>query len=142
MDKLGLDIKQIVAQLINFILFFLIFKKFIARPFARFLDEEKAKAKETETALARIRLEEEQLAVRRNQLNEEMKTEFDKAMKEAKKEADILKKELIIEAKKEAEEIKNKGKNAATVVETARKTGPAISRAPSVAARFQDFPIS
>lgn len=111
MDQLGIDIRQIIAQVINFVLFFVIFKRFIAVPFSKFIDEEKEKAKETDAALARVKMDEEHLITKQVQLKEEIKRELEKAMKEAKKEAAALKNELIAEAKNDAEEIKKKGKS-------------------------------
>ena len=46
MENLGIDLKLMIAQSINFLLFFFIVKKFIAKPFTNFLEEEKNKEKE------------------------------------------------------------------------------------------------
>jgi F0F1-type ATP synthase membrane subunit b/b' len=37
MDKFGLDIKLLIAQVTNFAIFFFVFKKFMAKPFAQFV---------------------------------------------------------------------------------------------------------
>jgi F0F1-type ATP synthase membrane subunit b/b' len=42
MENLGIDGKLLSAQLINFILFFIIYKKYIAKPFMAFLKKEKS----------------------------------------------------------------------------------------------------
>ena len=81
MGQLGLDIKQIVAQVLNFILFFLIFKKFIASPFANFLNQEQRKEKEAQDILTKLKQDEESLLQKQVRLKQEMKKEMDKALK-------------------------------------------------------------
>ncbi|MBI4226161.1 ATP synthase F0 subunit B [Candidatus Roizmanbacteria bacterium] len=110
MEQLGIDFKQLVAQLINFVLFFLIFKKFIAAPFSHFLEEERRKEKEAEETLAKLKKDEEGLSEKQTKMKQEMKIEVDRILREAKKEAEEIKQELITKAKKEAEEIKSRGK--------------------------------
>jgi len=110
MDQLGIDIRQLVAQLINFVLFFIIFKKFIATPFQSFLNEERRKEKERQDILEKLKKDEENAAADKIRMKEVAKKEFEKVLQEAKKEADEIKNELIIEAKKEADEIKIRAK--------------------------------
>src|SRR3989338_2584146 len=110
MDQLGIDIKQLVAQLINFVLFFLIFKKFIATPFQNFLNDERRKENERQNILEKLKKDEAGAAEERIRMKEITKKEFEKVLLEAKKEAEKIKNELIIEAKKEAEEIKIRAK--------------------------------
>jgi len=43
MEKLGVDIKLLIAQITNFILFFIVFKKLVSKPFKNFLDDERKK---------------------------------------------------------------------------------------------------
>ena len=45
MDKLGIDVKLLIAQLVNFGLFFFIFQKFIAKPFLGLIKSEEKKEK-------------------------------------------------------------------------------------------------
>lgn len=110
MDQLGIDIKQIVAQSINFILFFLIFRKFVATPFGRFLREEQRKEKEREEILAKLKIDEEAFTQKQVKMRQEMRKEVEKVLKEAKKQGEQIKNQLIAEARKEAEEIKKRGK--------------------------------
>ncbi|OGK23346.1 ATP synthase F0 subunit B [Candidatus Roizmanbacteria bacterium RIFCSPHIGHO2_02_FULL_38_11] len=110
MEQLGIDLRQIAAQLINFVLFFLIFKKFIATPFLHFLNEGRKKEKEAEDILAKLKSDEENLSQKQAKMKEEMKKEMERVLKEAKKEAEAIKNELITDAKKEAEGIKDRAK--------------------------------
>lgn len=83
MEALGVDFKLLLAQIINFFLFFLIFKKFITRPFGQFLKEEKEKEKEKERLMSEIKEKEQKLA----QLEKEILVRAQKAAQEIIKEA-------------------------------------------------------
>lgn len=108
MEQLGIDFKLLIAQIINFVLFFIIFKKYLASPFTSFLNKERKDEKEREALLVKIKKEDEDLTVNRSKLKDQMKKEVDILILEAKKTAENLKKELIMQARKEAEEIKLK----------------------------------
>lgn len=110
MEKLGIDGKLLIAQLINFTLFFYIFKKFIATPFSEFLKSETEKEKEKERILENIKKKEEAIVFEEKKLKEKIKREYEQALKAAKEEAKTLKEKLIAQAKAEADEIIAKGK--------------------------------
>src|SRR3989344_4575625 len=55
MEGLGIDLKLLIAQIINFGLFFYVFKRFLAKPFVSFIDEEKQKEAERETSLQKAK---------------------------------------------------------------------------------------
>lgn len=110
MESLGIDIKLLLAQIINFVLFFFIFKKFIAKPFSKFLNLEVDKEKEKEKILIDLRKKEEDLINKEKKAQEKMKEEFDVAIKNAKKEALLVKDDIISTSKKEADSIILKGK--------------------------------
>lgn len=108
MEQLGIDFKLLVAQVINFVLFFIIFKKYLAVPFTSFLNKERKNDREREELLAKIKKEDEDLTLKRVKLKDQMKKEMEEFTLDAKKTAENLKKELITEAHKEADEIKLK----------------------------------
>ncbi len=104
MENLGVDPKLLIAQLINFGLFFFIFSKFIAKPFLAYIKDEKKKDAER-SRLNELALKQDADLIKKE---EEMKTrlrkEYDKALLEAKHEATAVKTSLMNDAKKEAEE--------------------------------------
>ena len=108
MENLGIDIKLLIAQLTNFVLFYLIFKKFIAKPFTAFLKDEKQKEQMKEKLDEKIKelgaKEKETERTMREKLEDERK----KLLKEAREEAEKLKKETLKKAQEEAERIKAK----------------------------------
>ena len=105
MESLGIDFKLLIAQLINFIIFFYIFKKYIAKPFSRFLKTEIDKEKEKERIFQEIKKKEEAFALEEKKLKEKMKKEYEESLKNTKQEAIKVKDKIITEARKEAEQI-------------------------------------
>lgn len=118
MESLGIDIKLLIAQAINFALFFFIFKKFIAKPFSNFLTEEVKKEKEKEKILVDLKDKEELMVIDQNKTKLQMKNELNEAIKKSKQEASLYKTKLVIEARGEAEEIITKAKKQ---IETEKK---------------------
>lgn len=110
MESLGINIKLLIAQLINFALFFYIFKKFIARPFSQFLKSEIQKGKEKDRILEEIKNKEEKIILEEKKLKERIKQEYESAIKAAKQEAARVKEQLINEAKIEADRLVAQGK--------------------------------
>jgi len=105
MENLGVDPKLLLAQLINFGLFFFLFSKFIAKPFLQYIENEKKKDLERQRVSELALKQEEELEFHKKKISAQMKKEFDIAVLEARKEALELKKELIREAKIEAENV-------------------------------------
>ena len=108
MENLGIDGKLMLAQLINFALFFYLLKKYIAGPFLKFLNQERQNEKEKEALLNRIKKGEEELLEKDRKLNDDMKKQLSLALERAKNDGLKLKESIIAEAKKEALTIKEK----------------------------------
>lgn len=106
MENLGVDFKLLIAQVVNFILFFIIISKFIVRPFMVFLDQERKKDKEKEDALAKIKSSEESIVNEQSKAKLRSKKELDIILDQAKKDGILIKQEILEDAKKEAENIK------------------------------------
>lgn len=99
-----------LAQLINFALFFYLLKKYIAGPFLKFLNQERQNEKEKEELLNKIKKGEEELQLKEIKLKEEMKKQVSLALEKAKKAGMELRDEIVAEAKKEAETVKEKAR--------------------------------
>ncbi len=105
MEGLGIDIKYLVAQIINFTLFFFIFKKYLAAPFAKFLAEEKRKQEEKDKADLYLKQQQEKLTKELEKQKKDLEKEYEKAFLKAKTDAKAYKEKIIEQAKAEAEEI-------------------------------------
>jgi len=110
MESLGINIKLLLAQVINFFLFFLIFRKFISKPFSKFLDTEIKNESEKDRILVELKKKEEAVITLEARMKEKVKKEYDLQMKQVKEEAQKIKASLAEEAKKTADEIIERGK--------------------------------
>ncbi len=106
MENLGIDSTLILAQGINFALFFIVFKKFLAAPFLRFIASEKKKDQERERMVAQAQILQEKAEKAQSEAREKAKKELSTLMAEAKKEAEATKQELIGQAHAEVESMK------------------------------------
>lgn len=118
MEALGIDGRLLIAQIVNFLIFFLIFRKFIALPLAKYLkkqqdDEVKRSALTHELEQARSALDDD-----RKRMLSDIRSEQKKILTEAKKFADEAKQELLAQSRLQAQEIIQEGKAA---VEQERK---------------------
>lgn len=119
MENLGIDPKLLIAQIVNFILFFIIIKKFIAKPFTRFVDKQKHEETEKERIINDLKKSEEDLDKKEIQATETIKKRESQAMQEAKEQAETIKNQIIQDAKDEAQDIIKKAKEQ---IENERKT--------------------
>jgi len=105
MEKLGIDPKILVAQLINFGLFTFIFVKFIAGPFLKIIENEKKKDQERALLAERVTKQEAELANLEKEAKEKIRKDMDAAVAQVRKETAELKKELMHQAQQEAHDI-------------------------------------
>jgi F-type H+-transporting ATPase subunit b len=105
MENLGLDTNLIIAQLINFGVFFFIFSKFIAKPFMAYIKSEKKKDIDRTNLTEQTEKMQEELEHKNKESKETIKREFNIALDNAKKEVEAVRKELIERAQKESAEI-------------------------------------
>lgn len=110
MENLGIDPKLLLAQLINFVIFFIIVKKFVAKPFLSFLEEERKKEREKAALLEAAQKQDEKLKNKEKEMQQDFKKEMNKIIAAAKSEAEKMKKEIIEEARVEATKIKENAK--------------------------------
>ena len=110
MENLGVDGKLLLAQIINFVLFFILVKKFVVRPFTAFLNQERKNEEEKNRFLDKLKKNDEVAIEAEKKMKEKMKKEFDVLFVQAKKEAQNLRADLIKQAEADAQEIRNKSK--------------------------------
>jgi len=110
MENLGIDGKLLLAQIINFVLFFILVKKFVVKPFTVFLNEERNKDEEKNKLLDKLKKSDEAAIEAEKKMKEKMKKEFDVLFVQAKKDAQDLRVDLIKQAETDAQEIRDKSK--------------------------------
>lgn len=109
MENLGIDYKLLIAQIINFGLFFFLFRKFIAKPFTQFIHEEQKKEEEKQKAMVEIKTSQERIQQQEKEKRLELRKEMDTALDHAKQDALALKQDLIKNAQNEAAVIISNG---------------------------------
>ena len=119
MENLGIDPKLLLAQIVNFIIFFIVIKKFIAKPFTRFVDKQKHEELEKERITNDLKKSEEDLQTQEIQAKRRIIKRESDAIQEAKKQGGIVKNQIIQDAKDDGQDIRKKAKEQ---IEHERKT--------------------
>lgn len=109
MEALGIDGKLLLAQAINFIIFYFIFNKYISKPFSKFLKKEQSIEQEKHELLMKLRSGEEQRLEEETKMKKEMKRLAEEEIKKARTDAEHIHAEIVAKAQKEAAEIIKKG---------------------------------
>ncbi len=110
MENLGIDIKLLIAQVVNFAVFFWVFKRFIAKPFTKMINAEKHKEHERDRILAELTSKEERMKAEEEKFRLNLAEEKDKMIDETKKTAQALKQEILTDAKTEAKDLLDKAR--------------------------------
>lgn len=110
MEQLGIDTRLLIAQLINYLAFFIIFQQFVAKPFLGFIKQQRKEEKEKEETIAKLQEGEKAMQQREKEFEENAKKKMDIMINQAKEDAEKVREELIAESKKEADDILQKAK--------------------------------
>ena len=110
MENLGIDGKLLLAQMVNFVLFFILVKRFVVKPFTAFLNQERKNEEEKNKLMDKLKKSEEAGIEAEKKTKEKMKKEFEVLFVQSKKEAQILRADLIKQAEADAQEIRDKSK--------------------------------
>ena len=102
MEKFGVDLKLLIAQLVNFVIFLYVFKKFVFKPFIQTIDAEKSKEQERERILKDLQEKEVRMKQEEEKWRLEMKKEQDNILTETKKLAEDLKTDILKQANQES----------------------------------------
>lgn len=105
MDKLGIDPKLLIAQVINFSLFFFVFKKYLAKPFADYVANEKKKESEKAKMMQDLEEKHTRMEEEEKKWHLEIQKEKEAVIESAKKIAENTKTDILAQAKKDAEEL-------------------------------------
>ena len=105
MENLGVDIKLLVAQIINFGLFFFIYKKLIAGPFVSVMKSEKMKDAERRKIHEEAQKQKEMLALQEKNAKDEIHKKTEESLKAVRHAAELERASLIKKAQEESQEI-------------------------------------
>lgn len=110
MDKLGIEPKLIVAQVVNFAIIMFVLTKLLYKPILAMLEKRKKKIEEGLALTEKLKEEEEKLEVKKSKVLAEARKEGVALIEEAKAQAKNEAKAIVDAAHKEADEIIEKGK--------------------------------
>ena len=110
MENLGLDSKLLIAQLVNFGIFFFVFQKFISKPFLKYLKNQKEQDALKEKMSKELAERQSVLDEKDKELERERKKVLEAAIVQSKKDAETVKHEILEQAKKDAAGILAKAK--------------------------------
>lgn len=110
MEALGIEQNLLIAQIVNFLLFFIVFKKFVATPFLTFFRKEQKNEEEKQKALVQISKQKETLEAEEKEFKTQMKKSVEAEIAKAKEEAAQVREKLIADAHKEADVVITKAK--------------------------------
>ncbi|MEM4736619.1 MAG: hypothetical protein QXD41_01990 [Nitrososphaeria archaeon] len=113
MEKLGLDYKLLIGQIINFALVFFLLKKFLAPTLLNFIKKEKQIEKEKEETELLVKEQRDRLVKEEAIKREQWKKQASEILKKAREEGEKQRSEIIKQAKIEAEQIKKKAREQA-----------------------------
>jgi F-type H+-transporting ATPase subunit b len=105
MENLGLDTKLIISQVLNFLVFFFIFTKFMAKPFSAYIAKQKEQDEERNRISEALQKRESELKAEQEKTRKQMKKELDEAIARAKEDGEKARVEIIEKAKRDAADI-------------------------------------
>jgi len=110
MDKLGIEPKLLVAQIVNFLIIVFVLSKLLYKPILNMLAKRKKEIEEGLKLTEKMREEEEKFQQKKQKMLETTRGEAAAILEEARKQAKEEEKEIIAAAHKEADIIIVKGK--------------------------------
>lgn len=113
LGTLGIDVKLLVAQGVNFTLLLLILYVFVYRPILKKINSDEAKLREVETKSQQLKAEEEQAKLQEQHELEHARAQSEKLLAEAQEIAKATKVQAFAKAREEAEQILSQAKHQA-----------------------------
>lgn len=106
MQKLGIDLVQLAAQLINIVILIFVLKKFLYRPVLKILDQRRESIERGLSLEKQLEEKLKQVEEKEQERSRQARLEVNKQLKTAEKEAKTVANELISQARKSAEKIR------------------------------------
>lgn len=110
MEQLGVELQQLITQIINFAILLFLLTKFLYKPILKALNERKTKIAEGLEYAEKMKKEDEKTELKRQEIVKEAKIEAKKIIEEAKKDAKKQQSDILDKANSEALEIKAKAR--------------------------------
>lgn len=112
MEALGLDVKLLIAQLVNFAIFYIIFRKFVAKPLLAYIEKQKKDENHRQSLSSELENAHKTMEEDRVQLMKDLKKKQKEMLDESKKYAEEVRVDLLAKAKMQSDELVSSGKEA------------------------------
>lgn len=109
MQALGIDPKLILAQIVNFLVLFIVLKKFLYKPLLKFFETRKIRIEEGLANAEKIKKELAEIDGKKAEIFKKAREEAAKVTGEEMKAVEVQKEALLEEAKRQAEAEAKKG---------------------------------
>ena len=113
MDKLGINLNFLIAQIINFGIVLFLLQRFLYKPVLNMLEERKEKVRQSLAEADRVRQEAAETQARHQQELDAARRENQQALQKAAQSGERLREEIIQQARREADEIKARAREEA-----------------------------
>ncbi len=111
MEALGLDIKLLIAQIVNFAIFYFIFQKFVAKPLLGNIKKQKEDEKKRGDLTISLETAKKHIEHDRKNMIAEMTQKQSELIEQSRQYAENLKSDLLAKAQKQADELVANGKS-------------------------------
>ncbi len=111
MEKLGVELPLLITQIINFVIMIFVLTKLLYKPILKGLEKRRQKIEEGLKLTETVKIEEEHLQKRREEMVKEARIEARAILEEAKKAAKDASDEIINQGKQEVQTLKLKMEN-------------------------------
>lgn len=108
MEKLGIDLKLLLTQIVNFTIMLVILTKLLYKPILKSLKDRQKKIEAGLIFTEKAKQEEEKMAKRHEEMLKDARDEARVILENAKKDGKVVKDEIVAESKKEVEVMKKR----------------------------------
>lgn len=108
MEQLGIDVRLLLTQIVNFSILVFLLSKFLYKPIMKALKDRQSKIAEGLAWSEKAKREEERLDARKQEILKEARTEARKIIDEAKKQGQVEQVAILEKGKKEAAQMKKR----------------------------------
>lgn len=108
MEKLGIEPKLLLAQIVNFLVIMIVLTRLLFKPILAILEKRRKEIREGLAITDRMKQEEEKLETRKDKLLQEARSQARVIIEEAKKQGKVAERDIVDAAHKDAQELLRK----------------------------------
>jgi len=118
MEKLGIEPKLLLAQIVNFLVIMIVLTRLLFKPILAILEKRRKEIREGLEITERMKQEEAKLGVRKDKLLSEARSQARVIIEDAKKQGKVAERDIVDVAHKDAQELLRKAGQQAEALHT------------------------